>query len=186
VREGQTVAVIGSGPVGLLLVALARLRGAEVVVAGRNPGRLRRASDLGAALTIDASSGQDLSERLRNAGRNGCGPDVVIETAGLAETAEAAIRAVRKGGLVNLFAGCSAEARVALDAQRLHYEELTLTSTFHHTPQSFRQAHRLIADGQVAADAFISAEAPLEAVPGVLRQLADGGDGLKTAILPWG
>jgi L-iditol 2-dehydrogenase len=186
VRQGQTVAVIGSGPVGLMLVALARLRGAQVIVAGRNPGRLRRAVELGAVEAIDASSGGDLAERLRERGRNGCGPDVVIEAAGLAETAEVAIRAVRKGGLVNLFAGCPAEARVVLDAQRLHYEELTLTSTFHHTPQSFRAAHRLIADGHVKADAFITSDAPLAAVPEVLRHLAQGGDGLKTAILPWG
>ncbi len=186
VREGMTVAVIGSGPIGLMLVALARLRGAAVIVAGRNPGRLRRALDLGAAQTIEASSGEDLAQRLRQAGRGGTGPDVVIEAAGQSETAEAAIRAVRKGGLVNLFAGCPADARVALDAQRLHYEELTVTSTFHHTPQSFRAAHRLIADRTVNADAFITAQAPLEAVPDVLRHLAKGGDGLKTAILPWG
>jgi L-iditol 2-dehydrogenase len=186
VREGQTVAVIGSGPIGLMLLALARLRGARVVVAGRNPGRLRRAIELGAVETIDAAPGRELGERLASLGRNGAGPDVVIEAAGLAETAEAAIRAVRKGGVVNLFAGCPADARVALDVQRLHYEELTLTSSFHHTPQSFRAALALIVERRVAADAFITAEAPLEAVPDVLRHLSRGGDGLKTAILPWG
>lgn len=47
-------------------------------------------------------------------------------------------------------------------------------------------AHRLITEGQVRADAFITSDAPLAAVPAVLRHLADGGDGLKTAILPWG
>jgi L-iditol 2-dehydrogenase len=186
VCEGQTVAVIGSGPIGLMLVKLARMRGATVIVAGRNPDRLRRARDLGAVQTIDASSVRDLAERLRHTGRGGCGPDVVIEAAGLAETAEAAIQAVRKGGLVNLFAGCPVDVRVRLDAQRLHYDELTVTSTFHHTPQSFRAAHRLIVDGEVRADAFITGDAPLEAVPAVLRHLAQGGDGLKTAILPWG
>jgi L-iditol 2-dehydrogenase len=186
VREGHTVAVIGSGPIGLMLAALARLRGAAVVVAGRNPGRLRRALEQGAIQAVDASSGRDLAERLATCGRDGSGPDVVIEAAGLAETAEAAIRAVRKGGLVNLFAGCPAEARVALDAQRLHYDELTLTSTFHYTPRSFRTAHRLIADQKLRADAFITSDAPLEALPAVLRHLAGGGDGLKTAILPWG
>ena len=110
----------------------------------------------------------------------------MIEAAGLAETAEAALRAVRKGGLVNLFAGCPADTRVAIDAQRLHYEELTITSTFHHTPQSFRAAYRLIADGTIDPAAFITAEAPLEALPEVLHSMAGGGDGLKTAILPWG
>jgi L-iditol 2-dehydrogenase len=186
VAPGQTVAVIGAGPIGLMLLVLARLRGARVIVAGRNAGRLRKALELGADDVIDASQVADLAEPLRERGRNGLGPDVVIEAAGLAETAEAAIRAVRKGGLVNLFAGCPADARVALDAQRLHYEELTVTSSFHHTPESFRTAYRLIADGTIDPAAFITAEAPLEAVPEVLRRMAAGGDGLKTAILPWG
>jgi L-iditol 2-dehydrogenase len=186
VGMGQTVVVIGSGAIGLMLAALARLRGASVVVVGRNPDRLRRALEAGATLAIDASSDSELEERLRSCGRDGFGPDVVIEAAGLAETAELAIRVVKKGGLVNLFAGCPADARVAFDAQRLHYEELTVTSTFHHTPESFREAHRLIADGRIRAATFVTAEAPLEDVPEVLRRMAAGGDGLKTAILPWG
>jgi L-iditol 2-dehydrogenase len=186
VREGQTVVVIGSGAIGLMLAALARLRGASVVVVGRNPDRLRRATEMGARLAIDASTSPDLLERLQACGRSGSGPDVVIEAAGHAETAELAIRAVRKGGLVNLFAGCPADARVSFDAQRLHYEELTVTSTFHHTPESFREAHRLISGGQIRADRFVTAEAPLDDLPEVLRRMAKGGAGLKTAILPWG
>jgi len=157
-----------------------------VIVVGRNPGRLRKARELGADEVIDATDLPDVAKPLRQRGRNGQGPDVVIEAAGLADTAEAAIRAVRKGGLVNLFAGWPADSRVALDALRMHYEELTVTSAFHHTPESFRAAYRLIADGQIDPAAFITGIAPLEAVPDVLRQMAKGGDGLKTAILPWG
>jgi L-iditol 2-dehydrogenase len=186
IRPGQTVAVIGTGPIGLMLLVLARLRGAQVIVVGRNEGRLDKARELGADEVIDATELADMAAPLRQRGRNGRGPDVVIEAAGLAETAEAALRAVRKGGLVNLFAGCPADARVALDAQRLHYDELTVTSSFHHTPESFRAAYKLIADGTVDPAAFISAEADLEAVPDVLRTMALGGNGLKTAILPWG
>ena len=186
IQPGQIVAVIGTGPIGLMLLVLARLRGAHVIAVGRNGSRLGKARELGADDVIDASERDDMVGALRQRGRNGQGPDVVIEAAGLAETAEAALRAVRKGGLVNLFAGCPADARVALDAQRLHYEELTVTSSFHHTPQSFRAAYRLIAEGTVDPAAFITAEAPLEAVPEVLHRMAGGGDGLKTAILPWG
>jgi L-iditol 2-dehydrogenase len=98
----------------------------------------------------------------------------------------AAVQAVRKGGVVNLFAGCPADARLALDAQRLHYQELTIKSTFHHTPASIRQAFALIAEGVVDPDAFITGEAPLEELPRVLARLARGGEGLKTAILTWG
>lgn len=183
---GQMVAVLGAGPMGLMLVRLARLRGAQVIAVGRNAGRLRAASALGAAETLSVAAGDDLAARLRAASGDGKGPDVVIEAVGLPETGEAALRAVRKGGLVNLFAGCTADARLALDAQRLHYEELTVKSTFHHTPESIRTAYRLIADGALDAGAFITGEAPLDDLPGVLARLARGGDGLKTAILTWG
>ena len=186
IGRGQSVAVIGAGPIGLMFVALARLRGAHVTVAGRNRGRLDRALELGAANVIEVSPSLDLGERLKQQSHHGHGPDVVIEAVGQPETCEAAIRAVRKGGVVNLFAGCPADSRVGIDSQRLHYQELTIKSTFHHTPESVRKAFRLIADGHVDSNAFITGEEPLDRLPGVLDRMARGADGLKTAILTWG
>jgi L-iditol 2-dehydrogenase len=186
IREGQTVAVLGAGPVGLMLVRLAAWRGASVVAVGRNAGRLARARALGAGETIAAASGGDLGARLATLGPHGQGPDVVIEAVGVRETAEAALSGVRKGGLVNLFAGCPADTRLALDAQRLHYQELTIKSTFHHTPAAIRTALRLITEGVVDPLAFITGEAPLERLPDELRRLAAGGEGLKTAIFTAG
>ena len=87
---------------------------------------------------------------------------------------------------VAAFAGCPADARVGIDSQRLHYQELTIKSTFHHTPQSVRKAFRLIADGLVDPNAFITGQEPLERLPSVLDRMARGADGLKTAILTWG
>jgi L-iditol 2-dehydrogenase len=185
VAAGQSVAVIGVGPVGLMLLALARERGAQVVAAGRRRERLARALALGASAAVPAAEA-DLAGRLRRESPAQRGFDVVIDAAGSAETADAAIRAARKGGVVNLFAGCPAEARVALDAARLHYEELTITSSFHHTPAAFREALALIAGRRLDAAAFITDEAPLERLPEVLRRQAHGEAGLKTAILPWG
>jgi len=157
-----------------------------VIAVGRNRRRLQKAHELGAEHTISVQPGEDLAEKLRRMGPHGHGPDVVIEAVGLPETAEAAVRAVRKGGLVNLFAGCPVDARIGIDAQRLHYQELTIRSTFHHTPDSIRRAFRLIADGQIDPLAFITGEAPLDQLPAVLERLARGAAGLKTAILTWG
>jgi len=205
IGRGQSVAVIGAGPIGLMFVALSRLRGAHVTVVGRNAYRLEKARELGAEETIASSPDRDVAAGLGGPsppppppppprggvprGRpppHGRGFDVVIEAVGQPETSEAAIRAVRKGGLVNLFAGCPAESRIAIDSQRLHYQELTIKSTFHHTPESVRKAFRLIADGHVDPNAFISGEASLDCLPEVLQRMARGGDGLKTAILTWG
>jgi L-iditol 2-dehydrogenase len=183
VAAGQTVAVIGAGAIGLMLVRLAGARGARVIAVGRNPRRLQKARELGAEETISVGPGEDLADKLRSKGAQGHGPDIVIEAVGLPETAEAAVRAVRKGGLVNLFAGCPADTRISIDAQRLHYQQLTIRSTFHHTPESIRGAYRLIADGLVDPRAFITGEASLEELPAVLERMARGGDDLKTAIV---
>jgi L-iditol 2-dehydrogenase len=184
IGPGLSVAVIGAGPIGLMFVALARLRGARVVAAGRRKERLQRALAMGAESAVAAGEGEDLAELLRQHTPRGLGADVVIEAVGQPATSEAAVRAVRKGGLVNLFAGCPADTRIAVDAQRLHYHGLTIKATFHHTPDSMREALRLISEGRIDADAFITAEAPLERLSEVLGEMARGGPGLKTAILP--
>ena len=181
---GRSVAVIGTGPIGLMFVALARLRGARVVAAGRRPEGVQKAMAMGAEAGVVVGEGEDLAERLRRRSPGGLGPEIVVEAVGRPETSEAAVRAVRKGGLVNLFAGCPAGTRIAVDAQRLHYQELTIKSTFHHTPQGVREALRLIAERRIDAAALVTAEAPLERLPELLRAMAHGGPGLKTAILP--
>ena len=181
--SGRSVAVIGTGPIGLMFVALARLRGARVVAAGRRPEGVQKAVAMGAEAGVVVGEGEDLAELLRQQ-TGGLGPEVVVEAVGRPDTSEAAVRAVRKGGLVNLFAGCPAGTRIAVDAQRLHYQELTITSTFHHTPNGVREALRLIAERRIDAGALVTGEAPLERLPEVMSALARGGPGLKTAILP--
>lgn len=183
IGRGQSVAIIGTGPIGLMFVALARMRGAHVVAAGRRQQRLDKALEMGAEAVVTAREGVDLAELLRQRSPDGRGADVVIEAVGLPETSEAAVRAVRKGGVVQLFGGCPADTRIGIDSQLLHYQELTIKSTFHHTPESVRKAFRLIADGHIDPNAFITAEAPLEDLPAVLGNMARGGDGLKTAIV---
>jgi L-iditol 2-dehydrogenase len=185
IGPGQCVAVIGAGAVGLMFVALARLHGAKVVVAARTPARLGRARSMGAD-TVVAPAPAELADTLRQHSPDGRGPDVVIEAVGQGATCEAAVAAVRKGGTVNLFGGCPEGTIIGLDAQRIHYDEITVRATFHHTPDAVRRALALIGSRQIDADAFITAEAPLESLPDVLRTMARGGDGLKTAILPGG
>lgn len=183
-RPGQSVAVIGSGSIGLMFVSLLKSRGLRVIAASRGPEALARAKALGADATVSSQDG-DLAEQIRGASQDGRGADVVIEAVGLPETAEAAIRAVRKGGLVNVFGGSPADTVLRLDAARLHYQELTVLGTFHHSPAAFREALALIASGAVDPDAFVRAEAPLQDLPEVLRAMARGGSAPKTAILPW-
>jgi L-iditol 2-dehydrogenase len=184
IAAGQTVAVVGTGPIAMMFVVLARRLEAEVLVAGRRPERLAKALELGASRTVSVSDGADLGELIRGQTPDGRGADVVVEAVGLPETSEAAVRAVRKGGTVQLFGGCPAGSKIAVDLERLHYQELTIRSTFHHTPDSVRRAFDLIARGEVDPAPFITAEEPLERLPDVLAALSRGSGGLKTAIVP--
>jgi len=185
VKEGDSVAVLGTGGIGLMYVALAAARGARVVAVGRRAEKLERARRLGAQAVVVAGEDVALDEALVAESPGGKGFHWVIEAAGQAITSQAALGAVRKGGTVNLFAGCAAGTEIALDAPRVHYEEITVTATFHHTPRSIREALRLLASGEVEADAFITGREPLERLPDVLDAMARGGDSLKTVILPW-
>jgi L-iditol 2-dehydrogenase len=185
VKQGESVAVLGTGGIGLMYVALASARGARVVAVGRRRDKLERARLLGAAAVVTAGEDVALDEALVAESPEGKGFHWVIEAAGQPVTSQAALGAVRKGGTVNLFAGCAADTEVALDAPRVHYEEITITATFHHTPRSVRDALRLLAAGEVDADDFITGREPLDRLPGVLEAMARGGDALKTVILPW-
>jgi L-iditol 2-dehydrogenase len=138
---------------------------------------------MGAAAVVDAAD-SGWEDALRRETPGGTGAHVVVEAAGTADGAGAALRSVRKGGLVQMFAGCPAGTTVPLDVARLHYEEITVTSSFHHTPASVREALRLIATGAVDADLLITRERPLDDVPAVLAEGARGSDDLKTAIVP--
>lgn len=178
----QSVAVLGTGAIGLMFVALAKARGASVVAVGRRPEKLARALAVGADATVTAA--EALVPSLMAASPGGRGFHLVVEAAGQPEVSQAALAVVRKGGTVNLFAGCGAGTELRLDAPRVHYEEITVTATFHHTPASVREALGLVAGGGFDPEVLISARAPLAKLPEVLADMARGGDALKTAIVP--
>jgi L-iditol 2-dehydrogenase len=183
IRPRDAVAVLGTGGIGLMFVALAKSRGASVVVAvGRKPEKLARARALGADATVVADD--RLVASLMQASPGGRGFHVAIEAAGQPAVSQAALDVVRKGGTVNLFAGCPTGTELRLDAPRIHYEEITVTATFHHTPADVRAALELIATGGFDPDLVISGQAPLAKLPDVLAGMARGGDALKTAIVP--
>lgn len=183
VRAGETVVVLGAGPLGLLLVRCAVLVGARVLVVGRRADRLRAATEMGAAATLDPSSGTDPVAWIRDETR-GYGADRVIEAVGTPEAWSQAIELVRKGGVVNLFGGCASGTTITLDTVRLHYDALTLVGTFHHTPGTIREALRFLAAGQIPAEVLIQERLPLEHLPRRLTELARGGGPLKVAVSP--
>ena len=91
---------------------------------------------------------------------------------------------VRKGGAVNFFGGCPSRTKVSFDTELIHYSNLTLLASFHHTPRTFREALDIVESGGVTAQTFVQAEEPLASVGKVLFQLMEGSGPLKTAIIP--
>jgi L-iditol 2-dehydrogenase len=91
---------------------------------------------------------------------------------------------VRKGGTVNFFGGCTKGSKVELDTDRLHYSEVTLKATFHHTPDSVRKAFALIAEKKIRPTEYITGEAPLSRLQQVLEHMTNRNGDIKTAIIP--
>jgi L-iditol 2-dehydrogenase len=178
--EGQRVLVIGSGPIGLMFVAVAKHLGCEVALVGRGKNRLHAARRLGASHIVDSNAAPDLVEALQR--RLLAGFDVVIEAVGKPETWEAAVRLVRKGGEVNFFGGCPSGTRVSLDATLLHYSSLTLLASFHHTPRGVRRALEFIESGVIRADDFVDGECPLSKLPQLFQSMAAGNHAVKTLV----
>lgn len=185
IHSGDTVAILGSGPLGLLLTALASQRDARVIVTGRGPQRLALAWRLGASLVIDITgrSFDEQRELILQETERGRGVDVAIEAVGLPETWELATTLARPGGLVNFFGGCPSDARITLATRPLHYGELTLKGVFHHTPAYFAQALELIISRKIDVEALITARYPLPALLDVFGLLQDK-QGIKYALIP--
>jgi L-iditol 2-dehydrogenase len=183
IELGDSVAIAGgTGPIGLMHLQLAFHRGAkEVIAIGLKDERWAVAEKLGVSHLIDAGS-EDPVERVLEL-TEGRGADVVIESAGLPQVWEMALKLVRKGGTVVFFGGCPAGTSIPLDTSRLHYGELNIKGVFHHTPGSVERALHLLASGVVRTKPLITTELPLEGLEEGLLIMKEG-RAVKVAILP--
>ena len=160
VEAGQTVAVLGPGPIGLMLCAAARDAGANVVSVGGRPERRELAKEFGAMPG------------------DGAGADVVVEAVGNADAWQDALELVRPGGTVVFFGG----REVAVDTFQFHYQELTVRGAFHHTPRHVRAALAFLASGAYPWERLVTHQVELEQVAGLFADPPP--DLLKAAVLP--
>ena len=164
VERGDRVAILGAGPIGLMLAACVTDAGGTAEVVG---GRAER---------------RELIPAFGGVTGEGEGADVVIEAAGTEEAWQRAVELVRPGGTVLYFGGRESGAQLRVDAYRLHYEELTLRGAFHHTPRHVRAALAFLASGAYPWERLVTHRVGLE---GVAALLADPPrDYLKAAVVP--
>lgn len=183
VGMGDTVVVIGAGPIGILHLQLARARGAsKVIMTDISKDRLKGLQDYAPDHVIDAMK-TDVVKEVREI-TQGYGADVVITANPVPETQVQAVEMARKGGRVLLFGGLPKDkARPGIDMNVVHYNALHLIGTTIFAPRHNRIAMELVASGKVSAKKFISNVLPLSAFTEGVR-LASEGKARKVVFYP--
>jgi L-iditol 2-dehydrogenase len=164
IEAGASVSILGAGPIGLMLAAcVADAGGWPVVVGGREERR-----ELVELFGAQAGPGTDA--------------DVVFEAAGSDTAWIDAIELARPGGTVVMFGGLPRDARPPIDAYRLHYEELTVRGSFHHSPSTVRAALGFLASGAYPWDRLVTHRVLLDDLPALFADPPR--DLLKAAVVP--
>jgi len=180
---GDSVAIIGAGPIGLLHLLTVKKTGAgKVVISDTVDERLQLAQKLGADEIINAKR-EDTVERTKKL-TDGYGADVVIEAIGTPATWEQALRMVRKGGTVLEFGGCPPGTEIKVNTEQLHYGETTIMGAFHTTPFHFKKALNLIASGTINVKPLITNRMKLDNIKQAFETLTTSKTDIKIAIAP--
>jgi L-iditol 2-dehydrogenase len=149
VGAGDTVTIIGAGPMGIMHTVMAKALGAsKVIVSEISEERLQKAVDFGADVAVNPTK-DDLASRVFEATERH-GSDVVIVAVGSRSALEEALSLLSKGGRVCLFAGLQkGKENMRLNANIIHYREIVVTGAFASTPYEFHQTVKLAASGKL-------------------------------------
>lgn len=179
VQAGNSLLIMGDGPMGLLQAILGRALGASpIILSGMTPQRLELARTL-VDVVVDVST-TGLVEAVKGVLPKGV-DRVMVSVANVA-VAETAVSLVRKGGAINLFAGMPPNAAITLDMNRIHYDEIKLTGTFGFGPDHFHQALDLLTSGKLDLSGFITNRVALSDVKQAIIS-AGRYEGIKTVVL---
>lgn len=183
VKLGDTVTIMGAGPIGLLHLLTAKKIGVEkTIIVDVVDERLSFAQRIGAGEVINASKENVVKKVQQLTG--GYGADVVIEAIGLPSTWEQALKLAGKGGKILEFGGCPPGTEIKVNAEHLHYDELTVMGAFHTTPPHFRKALNLIASRTIDVRPLITRKMKLKNIAEAFEMLSTSKNEIKIAILP--
>ncbi|MGD0979299.1 MAG: zinc-dependent dehydrogenase [Candidatus Bathyarchaeia archaeon] len=180
VGVGDCVAIVGDGPIGLMHLQLARVKGAtKIILSGQLDDRLRLAEELGASVAVNETEENPVKKVMDET--NNRGGDAVIVAVGSVAAVEQGLKLVRKGGIVNLFGGFPGQSELKLDPNLIHYSEVTVTGTFGFSHINFARALQLISTRSVKMSKLITHRFKLDEVLTAIDVLADR-KGLKAVV----
>ncbi|WP_052474547.1 zinc-dependent alcohol dehydrogenase [Jeotgalibacillus soli] len=181
VDMGDTVAIIGAGPMGLVHALMAKLNGAsKVIISEMNAARLQKARDLGVDVVIDASE-TDPVQAVRNL-TGGRGADVVFEVVGAVPTYKQAFEMVRKGGVLVAYGAAPADATMDIKPFEIYSKELTIVGSYAGTYETWVKAIELISSKRINPTDIISKRIPLNQIVEGLVEAADNKDTIKIMV----
>ncbi len=186
VLSGESVLILGSGPIACVFASLLAAEGAPAAMLARSDDAATTGRAMGAGLVVVGTGPVAARDALLASSADGDGFDLVIEAAGAAETTEAAPSLCRKGGRVLLFGGCAADVRVPVAPARLHYDEIDLLSSFHHTPHYVARALDAIANGRVDLEPLLEDPVGVDGVANALERMCAREIRGKVPVLPGG
>ncbi len=182
VHLGDTVVILGAGPIGLIHTQLAKAAGAKnIIVTNRSPHRREIALSIGATHAIDPAS-KSLEQTVKDL-TNGRGADAAVVCIGVPELADTALNLVRNGGRVNFFAGFPKNSTSIMEPNIIHYKELTVTGGSNATRKDVQKAVELLQAGAINADAIVTHTFPLSEVHKAYEAMMNR-VGVKIAVIP--
>jgi len=183
IEPGDTVVVLGAGPMGLINACVVRGLGAEKIILSEvNPLRLVQAQQFEIDVLVNPDK-RDLAQAVKEA-TGGLGADVAIVAAPAARPQEMALQLVRKHGTVCLFASLPVGSEtLSINSRLIHYGELHVLGVSDSTPVHVRKAVDLIVDGRIPADKLVTHVLPLDDIFRAF-ELMRSGESLRVVLRP--
>ena len=184
IKLGDIVVVMGTGPIGCMIIPVALMSGAAKVIAiDWVPGRLPYAKEVGADVTICSSEEDQIVRVLDETG--GMGADVIFTANSSPESHIDALKMAKNRGRVNLFGGLPAGTKVELETNLIHYKELLVSGAHGSVPRHHKQAIDIIASGKLDIKAFISHRFTLDKICEAFA-MTESKAGLRVVVKPNG
>jgi L-iditol 2-dehydrogenase len=181
IQQGDTVAIIGAGPAGIINAALASVSGATQIVVGDVVDyRLKAARRFGADLAVNVEK-ESFADKVKGA-TEGRGADVVVVTAPNTKAFGSAFEVCRKGGMICVFAPTSPDQTVPISPHDLFFKEIRIVPSYSTSHLETRTALELIRSGRVDAKGLITHRFPLSRAAEAFQTAARNRECLKVVI----